>query len=482
MKNQKLLNTKIYDVLNILSKGVDFDDYSVQEEVCFGYNFKYYKGALTNANGLEDLSIRVSSTSANVKTLSLALPSKIFAYSSVVLNKSSILAMDIYNNLYKNDVDSFSSEFTKITQFDSLPNIIKISTLNENFVLFSSASKLNVYSGGYGLKTIDSSCKILDVCMHNGVMFLIKDQEVRHIINWFPDINPDNIPINIMTANSIAIPDDCGNIIKILSFNDYLYVFCEYGIFRVVSYESKKKQYVEPVYMGSSRIFPQTIALSGGDIIFTSESGIYSFSGLKVEKIDVKISSLLNGVDNSNAKAVFGNDKYYLACKLNYADNKVVGAEDGGYVNNTLLVVDTENKSVVINRGICLKDLSTYFGYENHKIMCVSKRYSPALKQICENGKHETDYPLKKKCVISQMTFGDINSTKVIKRIFVKTNALLQVNFEGDKYLKTLTIKPSDCIQNIPVNIKGKVFNVSVECEKSEIKVDALKLQVGEYA
>lgn len=481
MKTCATLDTKIIDLSDV-KNGANYDEYLFNKyDATAGYNFNYFDGKLTNALGLQSLSVRVNSTSANVKTLSLSMASKIMSYSSVVLNKMSVVIMDLSYNLYKNDIDSFSSDFTKITQFDSEPNIIRLSTLNENYIVFSTANKFYIYSGGYGVKTLDSDVKLLDVCVHNGSMFVVKDHEVRHTVNWFSDINPDNIVTNLKSANLISVPDTCGNIVKIISFNDYLYVFCEYGIFRLVSYESKKKQYVEPVFVGSARIFPNTIVLAGGNIIFTCEDGIYNFTGLKVNKYDVKITSLLKGVDNSYAKAVFGNGKYYLTCKLNYEDGKIVGAEGGMCPNNTLVELDSNLEKVVLNRGICLQDLSTLFGYENHKVMCIAKQYSPTVKELCESGEYDDDYPLKKKWQYAKFDLGKPETMKVVKRMYVKTLSDIAITFECDDKIKTVNVKGSNIVQNIPINLKGKVLGVMVECEKAVVKIETIKLLVGVY-
>ena len=51
----------------------------------------------------------------------------------------------------------------------------------------------------------------------------------------------------------IGIPQSKGKIMKMISYDDYLYVICEYGILRIISYKTQDDLFVEDVYPALSR-------------------------------------------------------------------------------------------------------------------------------------------------------------------------------------------------------------------------------------
>jgi len=473
------------------SKGVDYDTLNTRNTgvAIDGYNFKFDSGSLSTGLGTASLVLKCKDTMPNIKTIAADDMRKIFAYFPSTTSQPKIVLISEEGKMYTDRMESLVPEYTELFDFEKFPNWMRYSYDSVNYLLFStttpSTSKFYVYSGDvYMTQIVENAVKIFDVCAHNGTLFVVKDQSYRYVIHYCTDLNPANIQSNFANMKSITLPDTCGNIIKLVSFNDYLYIFCDYGIYRLVSYESKKKLYIEPVYYGTTNIFRESIVMAGSKIVFTARDGVYTFTGLKVNKLNLHIDKILKPQNSPDAVAVYSDGIYYVACTLTFNDSKIIGAEFAApQLNNAVLMVDLEKESVVINRGLALSHIEVFKNFGNKKLACVTSNYlGTEIFQLEENGVYRgSEYYLDKHW---QTCFYDLNmpnTMKICKKVTLTTATDIKLTVNCDDNKIVYSLKGSTNPQTIYVNEKGYKFGLTFDCVKCTAKISDVKMVVGVY-
>jgi hypothetical protein len=117
--------------------------------------------------------------------------------------------------------------------------------------------------------------------------------------------------------------------------------------------------------------------------MFATKDGIYSFNGVKVTKSSVDIT--LEQTDSNDACASSLGDKYYLALRIDFDDDKQILCEQGNYVNNALVAIDVIDYSYQIVRGVDIKALVPMKTDMFEKMLVVfNTEHSDTIGQICE--------------------------------------------------------------------------------------------------
>ncbi|MBQ9795525.1 MAG: hypothetical protein IJW36_01000 [Clostridia bacterium] len=222
-----------------------------------------------------------------------------------------------------------------------------------DIMIMATADEMVVWKTGYSPYKIEDVPIITSMCMHEGVLFCtVKDPAYKI---WFAlDLDAENVGNVSNDSNYISLDDDLGDAKKIVVFYENVYVFRDYGISKI-NYLKQEKT-ISQIYKSNTKIYANTVDISGNSILFMTKDGLYSFNGIKVAKLKVDFLSTFN-VDNAGAVASSNGVKYFLALRLNFNDGKQILCETGEYVNNTLLVVDTHDFTYEIIRGIDIKSL-----------------------------------------------------------------------------------------------------------------------------
>ena len=85
-----------------------------------------------------------------------------------------------------------------------------------------------------------------------------------------------------------------------------------------------------------------------------TKEGLMSFNGVKVTKSKVEFLTDFQ-FENDGAVASSLGDKYYLALNVDFKDENQILCENDDFVNNCLLVVDANNFTYEIIRGVDVK-------------------------------------------------------------------------------------------------------------------------------
>ena len=255
-------------------------------------------------------------------------------------------------------------------------------SFDEDYMLFSLENGLLVYSSRL-LPVMVSTCpQFVSMVQIYDLLWAIKEGD-RNVIIYNENLNPTQ-----WNSSDFEIDlSQYGALIKLISFDDYLYVFREFGICKISMY-SPQKFSVSNIYTSSAKIFADTIIICGDEIVFFAEDGLYSFNGSSVKRLTFGFEKLVKS-NKQKPSATYFNDVYYLALKLDFDDEKTIGCEanENGFVNNALVCIDLHTKKYSITRGVDIYSLTPIFTSDYSTVLaCFNGQYCNMIGAISQTG------------------------------------------------------------------------------------------------
>lgn len=460
-KNSKIINFR-FDKFNQLKKGDD-SIIGANETKSF-YNFSISSGALTQGFGFKKLQLPVLSqsnvmqdfdvTATEIKALWFFVLfdnlENIDKYYIVYLDQN--LKMFFFNTLG----NKFMYDSTKT--FTQIPNAAPFRINSDNDTLFlASASDQTVGLNGSGTQVYDNIPKFVSACWHGPYFFLITvgaNNELMYSESRINIWNDDNV-------STIEIPGVRGGLTKLISLEDDLFIFREFGISKLSLYSADSKISVDNIYESNSYIYPNSIAKNGDVIIFLSDDGLFKLNGNSVSKIEVPFIDKIVSQNNSDCKAVCFKNKYFLACKLNANDSYAIGVESGQFVNNAVLIYDLSENTFDILRGVDVADMITIQTPQLNKLCAIFRGDKKnCIGELTQDGCF-FGAPLKKVWQSVNTDFGYAFKDKRISEIIIKPGFVgkIIISSEGDNF--SFDIALSNLTQRFRTNIFGKNFSIS---------------------
>lgn len=158
---------------------------------------------------------------------------------------------------------------------------------------------------------------------------------------WFSDqMNPDSWKSEGAAAGYITFQDDCGDVLSVVSFLNYLYIFREHGIYRLTAYGDMTEFSLKKLFTDTGRIYKNTIAPCGDKIFFFAEEGFFSFDGYDVVPIMAEAPDIYN---KHTAIAAYHENKYYIACHLRLGE-----FFEDPCINSAVIEYDIREKTISI--------------------------------------------------------------------------------------------------------------------------------------
>lgn len=244
--------------------------------------------------------------------------------------------------------------------FLTLPTAINYRLNSEDvLILCSGTDGMAVYNGDT-VRLISDSPDIVSMCVHYERLWAIASGD-RDCVWFSSNLDPTGWNLSLTGAGFISMPDERGDMLKVLSFHDYIYVFREYGITRISAYADQTQFTVSHLFTSSGAIFKDTVALCGDRILFAATDGLYVFDGLETTKILKHLTFKLNA---SDAKATFAEGKYYLSCRYDFLD--------GGGVVDALMVYDINDGHCAFFKGVKVTMLQRIASGAYHAVAAIT--------------------------------------------------------------------------------------------------------------
>ena len=348
---------------------------------------------------------------------------------------------------------------------------------NDAIMLSGEGDALKVITGS-NTYTSETAPNIISSCNHYGKLFAITASARGTLVY---NENPDVLEWTDDKSKDLDFGDERGDLNKILSFDDYIYIFRDFGITQLSEYGTEGDLAVSHIYKSDAYIYPNTIAQAGDNIYFLEGESLKYFNGSSVKEINLECLNLLKGEDNRFAYGECFNGKYYLACRGNFNDKEKIGCEasENGYNNNLLMVIDPSTQMVDIIRGVDIRELLALNNKLKSKLIaCYYNDNKNKIGEITTDGKI-FDNTLSAFWESGLTDFGYSGKIKRIKNFYIKSQGECLVTLESDKQCKSFKVYGKSSVQKIRANLLGNQFKVKIESSQNQNYISNFVLTVS---
>lgn len=470
-------------VFSIFANGLvsNQDDLVAKPNECKNfYNLTFCDGALKTGLGFKNF--QVPASASDLETChGFDFSSKMTAIKGIWMDR-----------WYSTDTESYSYQLLMIDTDFVIYGVPLIDPYNG--IVWSKSNKLSSYPTYFCLYRVDNEDASL-FFSNEGMAYLAAYSEgiydnvpamiscVVHYDKFFGITNTNrntlvytsNLDITTWTddeSSTIEFLDSRGSFTKLVAFNDYVYLFREYGITKISIYTSKDDFSFTHLYTSSSKIYENSVCVCGDKVLFMTRDGLYSFNGSSVSKECEDYDKYFKNLDNTNCSSACLDGKYYLATKCNFDDGSLVGCESAtSFVNNVLFEIDIENFELNLYRGIdILKVLAVDCPYMSKLCACFNNSYTLQVGELSFCG--STFGTSNEKSWQSFTTdLGYRAKRKKIKEIVLNTKFACDVEISSDEETKTFAFAGSEKEQRLPVSVYGKNFSFSFKTNAEQCEI-----------
>ena len=340
---------------------------------------------------------------------------------------------------------------------------------DSDLLLLSGESGLKALSGDK-LVDIKSDMRILDMCAHYERIYAVVEG-VRNSLWFSDDFDPFNWNVSLDEGGYIEFDGSLGGVNAVRSFDNYLYVFCDFGIYRLTAYADQTQFNMKKVYASGGRIFANSITECGEYVAFASEDGIYLFDGYGVSRYSVKTNDLLQD-GFKDVSACYAHHKYILSF-TNDADCDY-GIFSRQRNNNVVMIFDLTDKSVDFMRGVSLFDLNTVGAYGEGKIIGLSAD-CPSPVQLDDSGLY-LGMPYQKYWQSGEIDFDRPATLKVVRGVEYSADSQYVLGIVAGGERREFIISPTENRQSIYVKSDKFVFYIRSDGVDENIRPPILEV------
>lgn len=478
----KETKTKVAKIKDF-SKGFKYD-LDVCENILspnLSYNFDFENGALVSSYGVGDIKLAEDEMSQVFeRTLENTTGAKfvgawLYNYYSETYNKfqKKVVLYGEDKNLYFFRLFGFDLWIYRLYDetLNSRPEAIHYNINNKDIMLFSSKDdNLLVWHSDSNPYVLENVPKFRSICMHASRLFAIVEGPGNKI--WYSDnTDPTSWPaVKDSTIGVIEFPDEQrGKPNKILSFLDDLYVVRDFGISKITYFLKTNTYQITQLFISGGKIFNDTVCVCNDKIFMLTSDGVYVFDGNEAEKLDLKLDKLFSNF-NVNAKAVFFEGKYFVACKLD------LGEENKDFINNALLAIDVKTGEVSITYGVDIVWLLPITeGNFSKLLICLNGENGDRICELKKDGLL-FDTPLKKYWGIRNDDFLNLQKTKLIRQIYIDTEYDCVLNVFCDGVLTKYNLVGDKKKNRINIMKRVDKFSLSIESVSKDNKIKSLEV------
>ena len=452
------------------------------------YNFSHTRGALEAGLGIADLSSAIFSDENLQTQVSIGLSSLgsiIGSFHAKRYNQETLtredklmfLTSDMklhYLPLNPQGIEENASGIKTISNlmFSAKPTAINYRLNGQDCTIFSSIlDPMIVWGLTENVMKVADAPHISSMAMHYERLFATVDGEQSSI--WFSDdLDPTNWSVSLTEAGFIEMLDERGALKKVISFNDYVYIFRDYGITRLSAYADQTTFSVAQLFIASGKIYPNTVVLCGDVVLFLASDGLYRFDGLNCTKIMTNIENGFIGKNNASAVAGYFENKYYLACNFAFFDDSFENEEDA--TNNCLIEINLDTMQAIFLRGADIIDINTVLCDNFNGVVVCAKKFgetSYKLGVIDHSGKifGSTTH---KVWITPQSDLGYPQRRKCVRNFFITSKTDMNIVVKDEENNETIifvsgSAKPS----TISTRIFGTKFSFEFSCDEDECNI-----------
>ena len=430
-------------------------------------NFDATTGALVGIKNISNFEF-------NTNGVDLA-GAKVFFYKKYDFNSKKradkLIFFDKNLNSYFLELEDLDSGLKPLEiKFNSTPKAQNYRLDGEDvFILVSKEDNMVVWDGVRTPEIVLDAPKIQSMDIHYERLFGVTAGSDGAELKFSDDLDPTNWSESLSDAGTIELVDDRGRLLKVVSFNDYLYIFREFGITRLYANTAIQTNfYINHLFTSGGRILENTISLAGDHVFFMSTDGFYVFDGASTKKVLDNFFPLVSFTGDESATYFNGN--YYLKCKLK-------GEAD----ENVLVEIRRDDLSVKIiaglnPSGVCLLQK------EGEASLVVVSLTDGKVYKICEQ---VTKNAISLPAVFEspKLGFGKDLSRKVVRSVGLRTInpncSPVKIVIENNDEKQIELVSTGERFFS-PLFFDGESFSVSISTVDNAVSVLSFEIEVKE--
>lgn len=459
-----------------LAKKKAYNNNYVNPSVC--YNLKSREGRLVLGNGLEEITIPISTLHSSPSTFVTRNPipsnvKKIFKYRCFSHDNQTFLYFLVVicqdKKVYYTPLFFLNDDYYCINHtFNEYPIGINFRISGDDVMGFSSKSdNLLVWFCDEDPITVDTAPSFKSVCFHNDRLFAI-DTKWDYIVRYSANCNPLDWLKNTTEsedAGMLELNDYKGELKNLISFLDNVYVFRDFGISKINTY-LKSDFTTSNIYDAGQKIYCDSVCICGEKIYFLQQDGLYSFDGYDVKKVDSSICEKLAEYDQEQANTCYHDNKLYIACKIGFNDEVLSS-------NNALVEFDLATQEYNILYGVDIVSMVSV-NYLFYKRLVIALNNSNKLWVLNDTGKVGSSV-LDKKFESPNLLFDNFTQKNILKDIEVICNKEFDLTIHFDDKVRTYKIPESSNLRKIRVNISGTIFRYDITSSLEDFDITLLQ-------
>ena len=332
-------------------------------------------------------------------------------------------------------------------------------------IVFSSKSgDMKIYNGSY-VTPVSDAPPVTSMAIHYERLFITGGDDDTL---WFSDdFDPTNWNLSVSEAGFIDLADGRGEVLKCVSFEDYLFVFRRYGITRVTAFADQTEFSAAGLYVSSGKIYPDSVTLCGDCILFFASDGVYRFNGVSAVKISAPFFAALDATDENVSGRYYDGYAYF---------NVTAKGEE----KKRILRIDPHRGDFCFLKGLDPKDILLVAGTDEYALL-VHDGEKNAPVRIINDGTgvlgDETECFWKSK----ETDFGLPIKNKRLAEIKFSANAPVTVKVVADGKESEYADGGSGGIRRIRPDARGDRFSVSFKSVGSGIRISDVELTFRYY-
>jgi hypothetical protein len=311
---------------------------------------------------------------------------------------------------------------------------------------------------GTSLTPVAGAPRVSSPCKHYERIFATDGVDTLHFSAL---LNPLDWNVRPNGAGFIKFLGDGGRIIKIVSFKDYLLIFREHAIHRMLCHSNPHEFAVTRVFSTDQIIQAGSIAVADDRMFFVADTSLFSFDAFSARRIFSKVTALM--VDTAEeVRGFFYKNKYYLSARFKQLDEGFVGYEILNFRgNNGLFYFDTASGETGMMRGVSIMGMTPVV-YPNFSALFLNfgSYYRGYIGMLNDSGGF-LEGGSQKLWRSPKTQFGRTNQIKILKRIYLTTLHDVDVTVYVDNEKKEFKVKGSPDVSLLPIKLAGK--NIQIE-------------------
>lgn len=320
---------------------------------------------------------------------------------------------------------------------------------DDDLMLFAGrGAGVYILSGSDGGQTVANALPIRDIRTYRERVFAVVDRERPCV--WFSDaFDPYDWSVSLDAGGYIYTDGSAGKVLAIVPMSDFLFVVCEYGLYRLTAYSDQSSFTLKRISSDTGRIFAKSAVVCGDSLVFAAGDGVYGSDGYGVRKLTSRADKLL--ADAKDVSAVFWRGKYF-AC---FDDGK--SAPGGG--DGAMFALDLDSGNIDVSRGLDFASPTVLRGEKDNRLLARSKEDGAVLAANDRGGVYRKRFAYWH---IGGIDLGLPCDKKRIVQIECRTSAPFTLGIVADGERHEYLFSPA--IAKRLIGVAGREFEFDITC------------------